>query len=127
MQDKHSTYLTPLSPPPSAPPPPTALLKGYSPPPPICSILQMETPRFGEVTEVRAKCLSYKVTYTSGYDKDQLNLVACSDIRNLGGFSCNTVETATGQKSTSVGRHPPPRLVTPGLSTEAAGPTLASL
>lgn len=38
----------------------TALLKGLQlSETPICSILQMETPRCGEVTEVGAKCLSY--------------------------------------------------------------------
>ena len=67
----------------------------------ICSILQMETLRLDEVKEVRAKCLSYKVTYTLGYDKDPLNPVACSDIRSLCGFSWNTMEIATGQKRRS--------------------------
>lgn len=67
---------------------------------PIYSILQMETPRFGEVTEVRAKCLNYKVTDTSGYDKDQS--VTCSDIRSLGGFFWNRMETTTGQKRMDV-------------------------
>lgn len=44
----------------------------------------------------------YEATDTSGSDKDQLNPVACSDIWSLGGFSWNTVETATGWKRMSV-------------------------
>lgn len=40
----------------------------------------------------------YEATDTSGSDKDQLNPVACSDIWSLGGFSWNTVETASGWK-----------------------------